>query len=173
MIVRDMRPEDFPDLRANYYECYDERDAGLPIGIVLFRERPSEEAETAWFEGVRRSFDAGNLVSVVAESDGHVVGTCSVSRVGPNPDSEVGHVGGLGILVRRDHRGKGVGSALLEGALERCRGKFEVVQLAVFIDNEGAQRLYRRFGFQEIGVYPRAIKRGDRYIDERLMVRVL
>jgi RimJ/RimL family protein N-acetyltransferase len=172
VVIRDLRPGDFDDLRENYYACYDERAEGAPIGIVLFRERPSIEAETKWFEGLAGGFGAGDIVAVVAEEGGHAVGLCTVGHEGASRESEAGHVGMLGILIRRGFRGRGLGTALLEAALDRCRGRFEVVRLAVFADNEGAQRLYEKMGFQVIGTVPKAIKRGDRFIDERLMVRL-
>ena len=170
--VRDPRPEDYADLRDNYWICYDERDAGSPIGIVLFESRPSEEAEAAWFAHLLETVAAGSTIAVVAEVDGHAIGLCSVARAGPSPDSETGHVGVLGILVRRGYRSAGVGSVLLDEVLARCQGTFEVIRLSVFADNEGARRLYERFGFVTVGRFPRAIRRRGIYHDEVLMARV-
>jgi RimJ/RimL family protein N-acetyltransferase len=79
-------------------------------------------------------------------------------------------VGQLGILVHRDHRGSGVGTALLQRALAEARSKFELVYLSVFSVNSGALRLYQRFGFSVCGHLPRAVKRGGRYFDEERMV---
>jgi len=43
------------------------------------------------------------------------------------------------------------------------------VRLSVFANNVRAKRLYTEFGFRDVGRQPRAIRRGDSYIDEDLM----
>ena len=172
-VVRDLRWEDFDDLAATYFLLYDERAAGEPIGITLQAERPSLAEEMAWFTAVFRKTLDGTTVGAVAEVDGRTVGSCFVNRLGIGPTSEQSHVGELGLLVRRGFRGRGVGSALLREVLRRCRGRFEMVRLSVFATNEGAKRLYRSFGFQTVGVHPRAIKRGTSYIDEEWMLLTL
>jgi RimJ/RimL family protein N-acetyltransferase len=171
--VREVRWSDFDDLREMYYSLYDERDRGEPVGITLFTERPSLSDEVAWFAGAYRNTLDGHQVFSVAEENGRVIGNCQVHRSGPSPQSEAGHVGVLGILVHRDHRGKGAGTALLTHALAACRGRFEVVRLSVFATNPRARQLYERFGFVEVGRVPRAVRRGAQYFDEDEMVLVL
>jgi RimJ/RimL family protein N-acetyltransferase len=168
--VRSPRWGDFDELRETYFRLYDEREAGKPIGITLFEERPSLADETVWFQTHFRRALEGQEIFLVAEVDGHVVGNCTIGPVGAGPASEQSHAGELGILVHQDHRGSGVGSALLERALELARSKYEVVFLTVFTVNEGAQRLYRRFGFAVCGHLPKAVKRGGKYFDEERMV---
>lgn len=155
-----------------YYRLYDERDQGLPIGITLFGERPALADEVAWFARVYREVLDGERVVSVGEVDGRVVGNCTIGRMGPGASSEAGHVGVLGILVDAPYRGHGVGTALLHHALGQARQKFEVVRLSVFSINEGAQRLYRRFGFVPCGHVPRAVRRGSQYFDSDEMVLV-
>jgi ribosomal protein S18 acetylase RimI-like enzyme len=167
--VRGLEWTDFDPLVRIYYETYEERDLGQPIGITLFGERPNRSAEVNWFAGAYRRALAGEGVHLVAVVGPEVVGQCSIAGLGQAPGAEVAHVGELGILVDRRFRGQGVGTALLVAALEAARRQFETVKLSVFASNEGAQRLYRRVGFVEHGRLPRAIKRGDRYHDEVLM----
>jgi hypothetical protein len=47
----------------------------------------------------------------------------------------------------------------------------EQVQLLVVTDNERARRLYVSEGFVIYGLERRALKLGERYLDEYLMVR--
>lgn len=169
--VRDLRWNDFDDLRETYYRLYDERAEGEAIGITLFSERPSLEDEAEWFSRLFRDVVSGRTIVSVAEVDGQAVGTCTIGPAGPSSLSEVAHVGVLGILVRRGHRGQGAGTALLTHALGRCPGRFELVRLSVFADNVRAQRLYARFGFAPVGRLPAAIRRGGHYFDEVVMVR--
>lgn len=123
-----------------------------------------------WFEGHFRKVLDGDEIFLVAEIGGHAVGSVTIGRATPGTASEQSHVGELGILVDHDHRGMGAGTALLERALAEARSKFEVVYLSVFSINEGAQRLYRRFGFSACGHLPRAVKRGGLYFDQERMV---
>jgi RimJ/RimL family protein N-acetyltransferase len=160
------------DLGKTYRQLYDERDAGELVGITLFAERPSPEDGKAWYERQRTRVESGEIIYLVAEVDGHAVGSCTIARVGPTETAEDAHVGELGILVGREMRGKGVGTALLERALSEARSRFEVVYLSVYSFNVRAQRLYERFGFRVCGRLPRAMKRGNRYFDSVRMALV-
>jgi ribosomal protein S18 acetylase RimI-like enzyme len=169
MTLRDLRWSDFDDLRESYYLLYEERARGDPVGITLFEERPSLEEEAAWFSNLFRRVQTGEFIEVVAEEEGHAVGHCTVGPPAPGVRLENRHVGVLGIIVHRDHRGRGHGTALLTEAIRRARGQFPVLRLEVFADNLGAQRLYQRFGFQRCGSFPYAILRNGRYIGEETM----
>ena len=83
--------------------------------------------------------------SVVAVAGGQVIGMLhvEVSRHG---------FGEIGMLVDRDWRGRGVGSALMRAAigLARQRGLHKL-SLEVFAHNAGAIALYRKCGFVEEG----------------------
>ncbi|MGA8664786.1 MAG: GNAT family N-acetyltransferase [Thermoplasmata archaeon] len=168
--LRELKESDLEPLTQTYYELYEERDRGEPIGIHLFHQRPSHEDEVTWFAGLFRHVTSNESVVVIADVAGQPVGSCTVGPAGPLRASETGHVGVLGILVNRRFRGRGIGEALMRRTLELCRGQFELVRLSVFADNEGAKRLYSRLGFVACGRIPRAIKRGSRYIDEDLMI---
>jgi GNAT superfamily N-acetyltransferase len=56
----------------------------------------------------------------------------------------------LAIAVRPEHRGRGVGTALLERLLEAARSVYASVSLSVSSDNP-AVRLYERMGFERAG----------------------
>lgn len=56
------------------------------------------------------------------------------------------------LAVRSDHRGRGVGSALLDRVLELARLRdIRTVYLEVRASNEGARALYRSRDFEELG----------------------
>jgi len=89
--------------------------------------------------------------SVVAVASGRIVGMLhvDVSRFG---------FGELGMLVDRDWRGRGVGSALVQAAVDWSRGRgLHKLCLEVFTHNAAAIALYRKFGFAEEGL------RGQQY----------
>jgi ribosomal protein S18 acetylase RimI-like enzyme len=60
--------------------------------------------------------------------------------------------GEIGMAVAKEWRGRGVGSALMEAAIERARGlELHKLILEVFPHNEAGIALYRKFGFVEEG----------------------
>ena len=166
-IIRNVRFEDFNDLVNDYFSYYSESRSNRDIGITLFRRKPTLKEEVAWFKEVYSKVLDGNMVMQVAEADGAVIGLCSVAR--QRPGSELDHTGILGIAVKKAYRGQGIGHALIESTLKRCKGAFEQVTLEVFDSNVNAQDLYKKMGFREYGRLPKAIKRGRRYIDAKLM----
>jgi RimJ/RimL family protein N-acetyltransferase len=169
MIVRDLAWKDFEPLTEVYYHLYDERAAGEPIGIHLFAEKPSLADEVEWFANLFRKSLAREWFTSIAEEEGRAVGNCTIQPASVRADSELAHVGVLGILVDHRLRGKGAGTMLLHRTLTMAKGRFPVVRLSVFADNLRAQALYRRIGFVPYGRLPRAIRRGDGYIDEVFM----
>lgn len=62
----------------------------------------------------------------------------------------------LGVGIVTSHRRLGGGSRLLETAMAWARNEpgIDWIDLGVFADNPGAQRLYQRFGFEVIGRTP-------------------
>lgn len=95
---------------------------------------------------------------LVAE-DRAVVGYVVADAV-PNHGRPLGHV--KDIAVRRDRRGEGTGSRLLERALAVLESRgVASVKLEVRESNERAQALYRRFGFVHRRTVPRYYSDGE------------
>jgi ribosomal protein S18 acetylase RimI-like enzyme len=89
------------------------------------------------------------VLILVAETGGVVVGLLSCT-VRPNlyHGSDAAHVDEL--VVDRDHRGRGIGSLLLQEFLRRMQAqRCAEVSVGVLQDNLGAQSLYRKLGFIE------------------------
>jgi len=62
----------------------------------------------------------------------------------------------LNLAVHPEHRRQGVATALLETGIDASRGVgAEILYLEVRRSNSGAQELYRRFGFKQVGLRPR------------------
>lgn len=93
--------------------------------------------------------------TLVADAGGAVVGSLHIE------ESPFGY-GELGMMVARDWRGRGVGSALVEAAIDRGREhRLHKLTLSVFPHNEAAIALYRKFGFEEEGRRLGQIRRGN------------
>jgi RimJ/RimL family protein N-acetyltransferase len=170
-VVRDLEWGDFADLVRNYLALYDEVRTNPDLGITLFEKPPTMSEEVGWFASLYRSILDGDAVSAVAVFEGHVVGVCTVRRKGPAHESR--HFGGLGIFVEKASRGQGIGRALMHHVLERCRGRFEFIELSVFSSNARARELYQSLGFRTWGTLPKAILREGKYGDSEHMVLAL
>lgn len=89
-------------------------------------------------------------LSVVARCGGDVIGLALVHRF-PNDDALVGgrHAWIDKLTTLRDHRGRGVASALIGSVADKCRAE-DLTHLALNVDSEnptGAKRLYLALGF--------------------------
>jgi RimJ/RimL family protein N-acetyltransferase len=70
--------------------------------------------------------------------------------------------GDIGMVVARDWRGRGVGSALLDAAVDWARGHgLHKLSLSVFPHNDAAVALYRKFGFVEEGHRRKQMRRAS------------
>ncbi len=83
---------------------------------------------------------------LVADDDGAIAGYAGLLVASAQADV-------LTLAVAADRWGQGTGSALLEALLTEAerRGCTEVF-LEVRTDNDRAQRLYRRYGFSQVGI---------------------
>lgn len=120
--------------------------------------------ERRYLKAIRRWEHAAVFV---AEEHVRVVGRLSVSR-DQHPASR--HVADLGLMVAADRRGRGIGRALLEAAVEWAReAGVTKLELHVFPWNEPAIRLYERFGFEREGVRRGHYRRDGEELDAILM----
>ena len=78
----------------------------------------------------------------------------------------------ISMYVAPEQRGHGIGKALVAEAIAQARtiAGLEQLLLAVVTTNTAARRLYRSLGFEVYGTQPRALKEGDQYWDEELMI---
>ncbi|MFR9780570.1 N-acetyltransferase family protein [Micromonospora sp. MS34] len=93
--------------------------------------------------------------TVVAEEAGKILGTAKMGTNKPGPGS---HVATASFMVAAAARGRGVGRALAEHALDWAhRQGYAAMQFnAVAESNAAAVELYRRLGFAVIGTVPEA-----------------
>jgi RimJ/RimL family protein N-acetyltransferase len=104
----------------------------------------------------------------VAEAAGEIVGRLSLAR-DTHPASA--HVADLGLMVASGWRRRGIGTALLDAAVDWAREVgVRKLELHVFPWNEPAIRLYERFGFEREGYRRGHYRRSDGdYADAILM----
>jgi len=124
----------------------------------MWRERLSEPPE--------------GLYSLVACVEGEVVGSLALET---SPTRwRMRHVGSIGMAVRDDWRGKGVGTALMEAALDLADNWLNLtrIELRVYVDNAAGITLYEKFGFEVEGAHHRLAFRDGEYVDAYSMARL-
>jgi ribosomal-protein-alanine N-acetyltransferase len=82
----------------------------------------------------------------------------------------VGEAHIMNICVDPDIQKQGVGAKLLENMIERARKKAEKIFLEVRPSNEAAVSLYKRRGFNEIGVRKGYYPAVDGYREDAVML---
>jgi putative acetyltransferase len=113
-----------------------------------------------------------HLLVVTEGADGPLLGAAGLHAAGQSPRRR--HAMGLGIHVLPAWHGRGVGSLLMQSLCDladRWLGLLRL-ELQVYADNEPAQRLYRRFGFEEEGVHRAFALRDGRFVDALAMARL-
>jgi ribosomal-protein-alanine N-acetyltransferase len=123
--IREMQVNDIPEI--------------LKIERVSFS---TPWSETAFFHEVHKSY----ALSKVAISKKIIIGYICVNRI-----FDECHI--LNIAAHPDFRRRGIGTVLLEEALNELKGKgCRFFYLEVRASNVGAKKFYERFGFRVVGL---------------------
>lgn len=161
MIIRDATADDAAAIAAIYNQGIEDHLATLET------QARSPEERAAWMaaKGPRHPV-------LVAEDDGQVVGWGSLNQFNPRPAYD--HVVDFSIYVGRDHRGRGIGDALLTALETRALDLgFHKMVLAAFPHNPGGMRLYERHNFRTVGIYREQGRLDDRWVDVIIMEKLL
>ncbi len=108
---------------------------------------------------------------LVAEIEGEVVGVIGLHT---SSRPRVNHKAEVGMMVRDDWKGKGVGAALMQAVIELADKWLNLtrIELSVFTDNESAIALYRKFGFEIEGTLRKYAFRDGEFVDAFAMGRI-
>ncbi len=103
--------------------------------------------------------------------DGELSGSAGFSR---EDGLKVRHKGLMwSVYLKPRLRGRGIGEALTGRVIDHARQYVSVLQCSVTGDNLAARALYRRMGFSEYGVEPRALRYEGKDHDEVLLALIL
>ena len=146
-VVRRVRPEDWPRLRALRLEALED----TPMGFLERYEDALKVADEGWQFRAHRGSEAGDSAQFVAAlGDGPFVGT----MVGFPDTSGSDAVWLAAVYVSPAWRGRGrtVTDALLDAVVDWARScNASRMLLEVHEDNAAARAFYRRRGFVETG----------------------
>ena len=141
-VIRQARPDDVPAMARRFAAVAEER-GGIatepPLDVEQLNERFGRSADT----------------SIVAEARGQIIGMLGIEP------GRFGY-GDIGMVVDAAWRGRGVGSALVHGAIDWARNHgLHKLCLEVFPANTAAIALYRKCGFVEEGLRTKQYRRAN------------
>ncbi|WDR36027.1 GNAT family N-acetyltransferase [Pseudomonas serboccidentalis] len=115
--------------------------------------------------------DNERALKLVALHQGQVIGNLGLEGYSRIRRS---HAGSIGMGVAVAWQGKGVGSTLLAAALDVADNWMNLhrVELTVYADNEAAIGLYRKFGFEDEGLFRDYAVRDGQWVDTLSMARL-
>ena len=127
----------------------------------------SVEEQAVWLDA-----RSGALEVVVAEVDGDVAGYASLSAYRERPAYRTTVEDS--VYVHADHRGAGVGRALLAEIVDVARERgFHSVIARIVADHTASIRLHAAVGFQHVGVEREVGRKFGRWLDVAVMQLLL
>lgn len=121
-------------------------------------------------ERLAKSAEGDHLL--VAVVDGEVVGSIGL-HAATRP--RLRHKADIGMMVRDDWQGKGVGTAMMQAVIDLADKWLNLtrIELTVYTDNEPAIALYRKFGFEIEGILHKFAFRDGEFVDAYTMARII
>ncbi|MCY4072748.1 MAG: GNAT family N-acetyltransferase [Chloroflexi bacterium] len=122
-------------------------------------------SDELWQDRVKTALEREGAMALYAEVAGSLVGMAGAGWSDRRKTRHVAEV--YAVYVKPNHRGKGIGAALVQGLLDELKAlpQIEKVKLSVTGSNQAAVALYRRLGFEIVGNAKRALKIDERYYD--------
>ncbi|ONI43288.1 hypothetical protein AN640_06495 [Candidatus Epulonipiscium fishelsonii] len=83
----------------------------------------------------------------------------------------IAHQASISISVKKEYWNLGIGTCLMQTMIDFAKqhGQTEIINLGVKSDNIHAIKLYKKFGFIEVGRYKDFFKIDNKYFDEIIM----
>lgn len=116
--------------------------------------------------------NCANHLLLIPELEGQVVGWCRIFPASGSPKSQ--HVGEAGIGLLKPFREIGIGTTLMECAIEWAEALgLEKLTAFTFSTNLRATNLFVKMGFATVGVRRRQYRVDGEYVDQVLLERFL
>jgi len=159
MIIRHGKLSDLHDIKAIYEQEH---------AYVNTLQLPYQ-TDSLWEKRLANSSDSN--ICLVAIKDDEIVGQLSLISMS-RPRRK--HVATFGMGVSNFHTGKGIGSKLLIAALDLADNWLNIsrVELEVYVDNDIAVSLYKKFGFEVEGTSKNYAFKNGEYVDAFFMARI-
>lgn len=136
--------------------------------MLTVQKKLTLKEEREYLEKIIKDRNSIHLFLII---DKEVMGSARVTK----NNGTKNHIGELGISLRKEARGKGLGEKLTKEVISKAIKKFKlkIITLEVYSKNKIAQNLYKKIGFQKIGIIKEGIKYFDTYEDVVIMVKYI
>jgi RimJ/RimL family protein N-acetyltransferase len=137
---------------------------------ILRNEKVSREEEIDFLSRVLSRLEKDEVFYLVAEVGGKVVAVSEISR----KTGYEGHVGVIGIAIKKGFRELGLGTEMMTILIEHAQTiGLKVITLTAFATNKRAIHVYEKVGFMQTGTVPKRHFKDGKYIDEIIMTKLL
>ncbi len=162
--IRFLRADDAAEWKRLRVEALEHDPEAFSASLEEYRSLSIDEVK-------RRLWSAEDAFVVGAFDQERLLGIAGFYREKGPKTRHKAHV--WGVYVTPEARGRRVARKMMETLLERGAGIDGIKQilLSVAATQVAAVKLYRSLGFEPFGREPRALRIGDRFIDEEYMVR--
>ena len=128
-----------------------------------------QRQDEAWFsDSLKRGSIFTYTITIDSEKMAGLIGTFPMQ-----PDNLKHRAVLFGLYVKPEYRAQGIASALVEHVIGHVKPTHEQIHLTVTTNNKAATALYKKHGFIVYGTEPDALKIGNDYYDEYLMLKKL
>ncbi|ONI39837.1 hypothetical protein AN639_00565 [Candidatus Epulonipiscium fishelsonii] len=133
--------------------------------VTTTEELITPEEEERFIEMYSASSTSGFFVGRI---ENEIVGVGVLSALSKK---RIAHQASISISVKKEYWGLGIGTHLTQVMIDFARqnGQTEIINLGVKADNISAIKLYKKFGFVEVGRFKDYFKINGRYYDEITM----
>ncbi|MGQ4872690.1 MAG: GNAT family N-acetyltransferase [Promethearchaeia archaeon] len=164
VVIRHLKKADVEGIWRNFNEVVEE-GIYLPVLTPVL----SDYEKYSWYKSLKKN---GELCMVAdnlnLEPPNNIIGQCEIT----NTEWEAGeHVGILGIIINKKYRNMGLGKQLIDFAIREAKkvnNKKKLI-LSCFSHNEHAINLYKKMGFEIVGLRKKQYYMNSRFYDEVLM----
>ncbi|MFX1323645.1 MAG: GNAT family N-acetyltransferase [Promethearchaeota archaeon] len=164
VIIRHLHKSDVEGVWINFNEVIEEG-----VYLPVFFPVRSQLEKDSWYRKIKSEKET----CIVADHQSfkppyNIIGQCEIS----NSEWDAGlHVGILGIIVKKKFRDLGIGMNLMDIGIREAKklNNKEKIILSCFSTNERALHLYKKLGFEVVGVRKKQFYMDSKYYDEILM----
>lgn len=158
MQIRPARDSDLPAIAAIY-------NHEVLYGTATFDTEPvTLDERRAWLQ----KHESDRHPAIVADVDGDVAGWGALSAWSER--CAYARAAEVSVYVHQDHRGRGVGKALLASLIDAARGAQLGVLLArITCESHASLKMHRAHGFTSIGTMRRVGEKHGRILDVELL----